>query len=132
MSEFPSGKSGRGPRGARGGNEQFFDKFGESKGLRGGWAACDARRAVTAKPWRSRSDQRGYFLYVAQGNLQPDDEIAKKCRFRTGTRVAMRRSLACGELSAVVFDDIAAGQGLQAAFGLNHQVAGGIDALIGS
>jgi hypothetical protein len=49
------------------------------------------RRAVTAKPWRSRSDQRGYYPYVAQATPPPDDEIAKKCRFRMGTSPHLKR-----------------------------------------
>ncbi len=35
-------------------------------------------------------------------------------------------------LSAVDFDDVAAGQGLQTDVGLNHQVTGGVDPFIGS
>ena len=34
---------------------------------------------------KARVSAESYSPYVAQGNPMPDDEIAKKCRFRTGT-----------------------------------------------
>ena len=41
-------------------------------------------RAAMLEAWRFRRKLRR--LYVAQGNPQPDDKIAKKCHFWTGTR----------------------------------------------
>jgi hypothetical protein len=77
------------PDGDRGVPEAETSRFSissrKARGCAEAGTSCDARRAVTAKPWRSRSDQRGYFPYSAQATPPPDDEIAKMCRFRTGT-----------------------------------------------
>ncbi len=41
---------------------------------------------------KARGCAESYLLYVAQATPTPDDEIAEKCRFRTGTGYPQRRA----------------------------------------
>ena len=95
---------------------------------------CHPDRGSGATEWRDLPSQ------YRQSSTK---SIARS--FHSGLWVAMSRSFflvrgltkgvgdlwSVSKVSAIVLDDVSAGEGLQTAFGLNHQVAGGVDAFEG-